>query len=160
MNFYDPTQFEFLKPIKDNFETILSEFNAIKDSTMPWMEKDLYTGKWDVIGFRYENQDFQKNKELAPKTCELFDSLGDKIFTYGFSILRPECELKPHTGDVNTVLRAHLCLYTNDNCALVINDEPKTWTVGEFLVFDDTNLHYSYNRGTTDRVVLLFDFYK
>ena len=160
MNFYDPSQFEFLKPIKDNFGIILSEFNAIKDVSMPWIEKDLYTGNWDVIGFKYENQDFPKNKELAPKTCEIFDALSDKIFTYGFSILRPGCEIKPHVNDITKVLRCHLCLYTNDKAALVVNEEVKPWTVGDLLVFDDTNLHSSYNRGETDRVVVLFDFYK
>lgn len=163
MNFLNPNDFSFLSSLKEGFQDIVSEYNAIKNRSMPWAESFLYTGNWDVIGFKYEGNDFPENKELAPKTCALFDSFSDKIHTYGFSIMRPNTEILEHINedkDADKFLRGHLCLYTNPNAGLVVNNELKNWTVGEFLVFDDTNPHSAHNRGDSDRVVALFDFFK
>lgn len=159
-NFLPPENFLFLKQLKDNFQTIYDEFMSTKDVSHPWDDELLYDGKWDVIGLKYENINIEDTQQLFPKTTEIFKSLPNRIYTYGFSIMRPGCEIHPHVNNINYVLRGHLCLTTNENCALIVNDETKNWQVGELLVFDDTNMHSAYNRGETDRVVLLFDFYK
>jgi beta-hydroxylase len=159
-NFLDPENFPFLKQIKDNFQIIHDEFIKATDVSQPWEDELLYDGKWDVIGLKYENINILDFQRVFPKTTEIFNSLPNKIYTYGFSIMRPSCEIHPHVNIINYVLRGHLCLSTNDNCALIVNEESRNWQVGELLVFDDTMLHSAYNRGNTDRVVLLFDFYK
>jgi len=161
MNFLNPKHFSFLQTIKKDFKTILDEYNSIFTKAIPWPDSRLYNKGWDVIGFKYEGQvptECSNNRILAPKTCELFESLDVDIFTYGFSILRAGCEIKPHYGHNHDVLRSHLCLYTNPDAKLIVGDESKDWVIGDFLVFDDTNLHSAYNKGTTDRVVVLFDF--
>jgi beta-hydroxylase len=160
MNFLDPNNFNFLKPIKDNFQVILEEYNNVAHKSTPWMERYLHNDKWDVIGFKFDGKDFPENKILAPKTCELFESIDAKVFTYGFSILRAGCEIKPHVNDNHDVLRSHICLYTNPDAFLVVNNEARNWVVGDLLVFDDNNEHYAFNKGTTDRIIVLFDFYK
>jgi beta-hydroxylase len=159
-NFLDPELFPFLKEIKDGYKTIYDEFKSTPDISKPWGDTKLYGGGWDVIGFRYEGIDFPENKSVFPKTNEIFESLKDRLYTCGFSILRPGCEIREHVNYNHDVLRCHLCLYTNDNCALVVNDEARNWKAGELLVFDDTKKHSAYNRGDTERVIVLFDFYK
>ncbi|MET8463577.1 aspartyl/asparaginyl beta-hydroxylase domain-containing protein [Micromonospora zamorensis] len=44
------------------------------------------------------------------------------------------------------------------DCALRVGDETRQWREGETFVFDDTVTHEAWNYGTSDRVVLLFDF--
>jgi beta-hydroxylase len=161
-NFLDPNDFPFLKEIKNNFQLIYDEFNAVTTLTQPWMESHLHNGKWDVIGLKFNHQDISMAKNIYPKTCQVFDSFGDKVKTYGFSIMRSGCEIYEHIDEDHigtNILRGHLCLSNNPDCALVVNGEVKNWEVGELIVFDDTNPHSAYNRGTTDRIVLLFDFY-
>ncbi|MEU7588207.1 aspartyl/asparaginyl beta-hydroxylase domain-containing protein [Micromonospora sp. NPDC049230] len=66
--------------------------------------------------------------------------------------------IKPHQGWVTTVYRAHLGLVVPQHCALRVGDETRQWREGETFVFDDTVMHEAWNYGTSDRVVLLFDF--
>jgi beta-hydroxylase len=161
VNFLDPKVFQFLKTIQDGFSTILDEYNTVQTKGVPWPELFIYNKGWDVIGLKYQGK-HREFRDMFPKTCEIFDSVKTPgIPTYGFSIMRPGCEIKPHKGYTELqgpVLRGHLCLTTNPDSRLVVNDEERNWEVGEFLIFDDLNLHAAYNRGTTDRVVVLFDF--
>jgi aspartyl/asparaginyl beta-hydroxylase (cupin superfamily) len=159
-NFLNPSDYPFLKTIKDAYPTILDEYNSVIADTQKWSESYLHNGKWDVIGFKFEGKDIPETKKIFPKTNQIFESLKDKIHTCGFSIMRAGCEIYEHVNDNHDVLRCHLCLITNPECALVVNDEIKKWEEGELLVFDDTNRHYAYNRGNKDRIIVLFDFYK
>lgn len=158
-NFLNPDDYPFLKIIQNGFSTILEEYNSATVTPQPWHEGG-YTGKWEVLGLKYHGKDVPETKILFPKTNEIFDLIKEKIHTCGFSILRPGCEISKHTDYDHNTLRCHLCLQTNPDCALVVNDEIKNWKVGELLLFDGLNTHYAYNRGKTDRVVVLFDFYK
>lgn len=160
MNFLDPNDFGFLKTIKDNFDIILADYHNISAKNCPWGDPTLYSGGWDVIGLKYEDNDIQENKALVPRMCNIFDSLPVKIYTYGFSILRSGCIINPHRGEITKILRSHFCLYTNPKASLTVNGESRNWTVGDFLVFDDCVEHSACNLGETDRVVVLFDFYR
>lgn len=68
--------------------------------------------------------------------------------------------MEPHFGVTHKVLRAHLGLYVNGDAGICVGNETRHWKEGELLIFDDSILHYAWNRGPTTRVVLLFDFYK
>lgn len=160
MNFLEPKDFPFLQTIKERFNDIKDEFLNTSAVSSPWIDKHLYEKGWDVIGLKYEGEVFAENKLKFPVTTEIFESLPVNVFTYGFSIMRPGCEIVPHRGKNHDVLRSHLCIQTNPDSHLIVNDEARNWTESEFLVFDDTELHAAHNRGTTDRVVVLFDFYK
>lgn len=159
-NFLNPNDYPFLKTIKDAFPIILEEYKTTIAQPQSWMESYLHNGKWDVIGLKYEGTEIPETQELFPKTNEIFQQFKDKIHTCGFSIMRAGCEIYEHSNDNNEVLRCHLCLISNPKCALVVNKEAKYWEEGELLLFDDTNPHYAYNRGDSDRIIVLFDFYK
>jgi aspartyl/asparaginyl beta-hydroxylase (cupin superfamily) len=66
--------------------------------------------------------------------------------------LRPP-SLSP-VAPLQYVLRCHLGLVVNDRCALCVG----SWQAGRTLVFCDAEEHEAWNRGGTERVVLLLDF--
>ena len=159
-NFLNQNDYAFLKEIKNACEDIKNEFELMSDVSHPYYEFNLHNGKWEIIALRHQNKDIKTNISLFPKTTKIFKSLGDKIYTCAFSILQPGCEIIEHVNNDHGVLRCHLCLSTNQDCAIIVNGETKKWIPGDFLIFDDTNPHSAYNHGDTPRVVVLFDFYK
>jgi aspartyl/asparaginyl beta-hydroxylase (cupin superfamily) len=74
-----------------------------------------------------------------------------------FSRLTPGAHIPPHTGFINTRLICHLPLIVPEGCAFRVGNETRPWREGELLVFDDTIEHEAWNRGASDRVVLIFD---
>lgn len=154
--YYDPNDFPFLLPLKDNWNEIKSEYDKICSNSFSWPQ-DIHNGKWDVIGLRFEGNDLPILNE-TPTLKNICSS--DIFYTFGFSIMRAGAEIYPHTGISNKLLRAHLTLYSNDDCALQVEDKKYIWKEKDLMVFDDTFMHSAWNRGTTDRVILLLDFYK
>jgi beta-hydroxylase len=150
------SEFPFLKDLEDSWQDILSEYHTLAKLQVKWFES-IHNDLWYVIGLKFQDQDLE-NKKLAPVTSKLCDSISG-IHTYGFSIMKPQCEIHPHVGYTSEVLRGHLGLITNENCGIKINGHDISWTQGKAFVFDDTLIHSAWNRGTEDRVVLLFDFF-
>jgi aspartyl/asparaginyl beta-hydroxylase (cupin superfamily) len=158
MSFLSASDFPFLRSLEARWEQIRAEYDALASQATEWHEP-IHNGKWSVIGFRFQDQDLPENRIQAPVTCALCDAIP-RIHTYGFSIMEPGCEIEPHVGYTNEVLRGHLGLYSNPGAALQVGEEIKNWHEGEVFVFDDTTLHAAWNRGESRRVILLFDFYK
>lgn len=77
-----------------------------------------------------------------------------------FSLLKPGTHIAPHHGMLNTRLIVHLPLIAPPGCALRVGAETRGWSLGEALVFDDSIEHEAWNRGTTTRVVLLFEIWR
>jgi aspartyl/asparaginyl beta-hydroxylase (cupin superfamily) len=74
-----------------------------------------------------------------------------------FSVLRPGAHIPAHNGPTNTRLTVHLPLVVPEGCEFRVGDEIRPWRPGELLIFDDTIQHEAWNRGTSRRVILLFD---
>jgi aspartyl/asparaginyl beta-hydroxylase (cupin superfamily) len=77
-----------------------------------------------------------------------------------FSRLTPGTHIQPHHGMLNTRLICHLPLVVPDGCALRVGAETRQWTEGELLIFDDSFEHEAWNRGTSDRTILLFEIWR
>jgi aspartyl/asparaginyl beta-hydroxylase (cupin superfamily) len=135
MSFLNTTDFPLLKTLEDHWEQIRTEYDAMASQSIPWYEP-IHNGKWDVLGLRFQGQDFLENQQQAPITSSICNALPG-IFSYGFSIMKPGCEIHPHVGYTDTVLRGHLGLYSNAHAALQVGEETKTWTPGKIFVFDD-----------------------
>lgn len=157
-NYIDPKLFDFLKPIKENYSEILSEFQSISAQAFPHFE-NIYKGNWNIIPFALDDKDFSDYKNIAPKTCEILDAIPG-ICLYGFSIFEPETETEELCSEDYENLRGNLCLTTSSNAKIVIEGEAREWTPGEVMIYDHTLNHYSYNKGNANHVVLLFDFKK
>ncbi|MFZ5706074.1 MAG: aspartyl/asparaginyl beta-hydroxylase domain-containing protein [Pseudomonadota bacterium] len=77
-----------------------------------------------------------------------------------FSRLTPGTHIQPHHGLLNTRLICHLPLIVPDGCGLRVGAETRSWREGELLIFDDSFEHEAWNRGTSDRTILLFEIWR
>ena len=87
-------------------------------------------------------------------------SIGARSPMALFSRLTPGTHIQPHHGLLNTRLICHLPLVVPDGCAIRVGAETRAWREGELLIFDDSFEHEAWNRGTADRVVLLFEIWR
>jgi beta-hydroxylase len=159
--FYDISRFPELEELQSNWRTVLAEYTQLKTGVIPYFEEDLYLGEWDIFPFVMFGEFDPDRCKLCPKTWELLKRVPE-LRTAGFSILRHTTDIHPHTGGTHgKVLRCHLGLITPSNGALIVEDEPRRWEEGKFLIFDDNKEHYAYNHNVSeDRVVLLIDIPK
>lgn len=77
-----------------------------------------------------------------------------------YSRLRGGTHIAPHHGLLNTRLICHLPLIVPEGCGLRVGHETREWQFGEMLIFDDSVEHEAWNRGTEDRIVLLFEIWR
>jgi aspartyl/asparaginyl beta-hydroxylase (cupin superfamily) len=160
--FEDPAQFPFAANLERNWRIIRDELIALRSTAFTaWPEKSLYgeTG-WSTFGFYAFGQKQSANCALCPRTASLVESVPG-LATAGFSRLAPGAHIQPHVGYdeySRYVLRLHLALETNANCALRVAGETRTWEEGRALIFCDAIDHEAWNRGNTTRTVLLLDF--
>jgi len=77
-----------------------------------------------------------------------------------FSRLTPGTHIQPHHGMLNTRLICHLPLIVPDDCGLRVGAETRSWREGELLIFDDSFEHEAWNRGASDRTILLFEIWR
>lgn len=77
-----------------------------------------------------------------------------------FSRLTPGTHIQPHHGLLNTRLICHLPLIVPDGCSIRVGAENRSWREGEMLIFDDSFEHEAWNRGASDRTILLFEIWR
>lgn len=77
-----------------------------------------------------------------------------------FSRLKPGTHIQPHHGMLNTRLICHLPLIVPEGCGLRVGAETRAWHEGELTIFDDSFEHEAWNRGTSDRTVMLFEIWR
>ncbi len=104
----------------------------------------------------------KENAERCPQTMAALDSLPlaqarDYMPEIFFSVLQPGAHIIPHYGQMNIRLTVHLGLIIPDGCGLRAGEETRKWVEGQLLIFDDSFEHEAWNRGDSDRVVLIFE---
>lgn len=140
-----------IKFCQQNHATIVNLFDSLKHNIFEWPETNLYHGNWNSIPLRYNYKtvihspldDFLKQTSIAM-----------------FSILGPNTELKKHRGHLGYceyIKRYHYCIHESEDNVLAVNYEPFIWQEGEGFWFDYSLEHWGWNRGTKDRVILMFD---
>ncbi len=156
--FLDPGAYPFVAPLESHWRVIERELASVQaKSFMPWPERFLYEGHWDVFGLYAFGEKLPGNCALCPETTRVVEAVPG-MTTAGFSFLAPGTVIRPHTGYSGEVLRCHLGLVVPDGCALRVGAETRSWEAGKCLIFDDTVEHEAWNRGTQGRAVLLIDF--
>jgi aspartyl/asparaginyl beta-hydroxylase (cupin superfamily) len=160
--FENPNQFPFAAELERNWRIIRDEMVALRETGfIAWPEKSLYGGTgWNTFGLYAFGEKQRDNCALCPRTTALVESIPGMAMA-GFSRLAPGAHIKPHVGYdeySRYVLRLHLALETNPDCALRVADETGSWEEGRAMIFCDAVEHEAWNRGTTTRTVLLLDF--
>jgi len=121
----------------------------------------LHNGKWDFIPLKAIYKKDGKLETAIHQDEYIRTLLDDKlIITASFSILRPGAIIHRHRGFpgfAEKTWRAHVCFIEAEDCAFFVGEQEFKWEKGKAFHFDDSKHHSGYNRGTTDRVVLLID---
>lgn len=158
--FESATRFPFVSVLEQNWESIRSEFSALRDSELlEWPETNLYNQGWKVFGLYAFGKRLDDHCAACPETAALVEAIPG-MTTAGFSRMAPGTEIRPHEGYTHEVLRCHLGLVIPSDCGLRVGEETRTWEPGRCLVFDDTTEHEAWNRSGESRVILLVDFLK
>ena len=166
-NFFDTTDFPFLKVLEDGWQDILKEGLALsEDDLMPYPVEEFYNRGWWVCGLfsvDYPGASAEelepwlaRNRELCPKTTALVSQLPDNQLA-GFSILEPGCEMEPHVHDDGYHI-CHLGLVIPGGSGIKVRDETRVWEEGKCFAFHETAEHYAWNHGKTRRLIFLADF--
>lgn len=155
--FYPLDSFDGVQQLADRWEVVRDEVEGLsKSAFMRWPETNLYKGNWTVFPLFKIGVKVARNCLLCPQTVMMLDQIPGMI-NAGFSSLAPRTHIAPHQGYTSEVLRCHVGLKPSENSAIRVGDEVRPWTAGSCFIFDDTIEHEAWNRGTTTRVVLLFD---
>jgi aspartate beta-hydroxylase len=117
---------------------------------------------WDAFFFYRHGVRQDANHARCPQTSAALETcplnrIRGQAPEICFSVLTPGTHILPHHGDTNTRVVAHLPLIVPPGCALTVGGELHEWREGEPVVFDDTFEHEAWNRGESDRVVLILD---
>ncbi len=164
--FYDKNEFDFLRPISENFSVIKQELVDLIDvkkedqwlRTFPDYVNSKTYKAWKVFSFIFFQMKFPENAKLCPKTAKLVYSIP-QILSCDFSYLDGNTHIKPHKGYSRMVLRCHLPLVVPSEklCAIRVGNETRHWKEGELMIFDDSFEHEAWNKTDEKRIVLMFD---
>ncbi|MHA4836742.1 aspartyl/asparaginyl beta-hydroxylase domain-containing protein [Sphingopyxis sp. MSC1_008] len=177
--FFDRTDFDWVPAIEAATGAIRAELQAMIESSSdrfgpyvtaspdrpppnnPLLDKPDWGAAWLwKDGVVAEGMD-----ELCPATLAALE-LAPRPVIPGrapialFSRLTPGTHIQPHHGLLNTRLICHLPLIVPDGCGIRVGAETRAWREGEMLIFDDSFEHEAWNRGASDRTILLFEIWR
>ena len=163
--FHDPANFAFVPRLQAAHPRILAELTRLDAHDFVASPDSLTTvaDGYDETGWRWfalfdDGAVPTTGAARCPETMRACREVPGLV-NAGFSMLRPGTHLYPHQGERDGVLRCHLpLLVPNGDVALRIADDVRHWQPGRCLVFDDRFVHDAWNRGGSDRVVLLLTF--
>jgi aspartate beta-hydroxylase len=169
--------FPWYAQLEDNFQIIREElFNILRDAqgivpflgdTTPEQTAQQLAGSkgaptWDAFFFYRHGKRMDENCARCPRTAAILDALPlvrirEHAPEICFSVLTPGTHILPHRGVTNTRVVTHFPLVVPEECALNVGGELRAWEPGHCFTFDDTFEHEAWNRGESNRVVMLMD---
>ncbi len=167
-NFFPKEQFEWVKPLEDNWTVIRKELEPLLKYTeyLPNLqdlsEEDAHLStddRWKTYFLYAFGMKSERNCERCPETTKLIESVPGMVTAF-FSILSPGKHIPKHRGVYKGLIRYHLGLVVpqpNTLCRMTVGDGMINWEEGKSVVFDDTYPHEVWNDSDEVRVVLLMD---
>lgn len=164
IHYYDPKDFYVTDQLISSYPKIRKEYmrwhkftKRVRYKNWLWENIDLEKqGCWEIIPLMRHHEPIRHLRFFFPTTFDLIYRLP--IYeNLMFSIFSPGTEVHPHIGWSSHFVRIHLGIDCNDECELVLEQQTLKEENGKVIMFDDFQRHYAYNRGTTSRVVLIFD---
>lgn len=116
---------------------------------------------WRVFPFYAYGHINEENCQRAPILTSILRQIPS-IKLAMLSMMEEGAEIPLHCGFFKSVLRVHLCLWTDNedkgmNRYIEVGGEKYSWKEGELVAFDDTYPHRVYNAVKGRRVVLFLD---
>lgn len=121
-------------------------------------------GDWKHFNLYLRGKKLVENCQKVPYTCQILDQI-EPAFSCSrgqikLSLLSPDAHVWPHCGLTNSRLRTHLGLVVPYGCCKIrVANETLEWEEGKLLIFDDSFEHEVWHNGTSDRLVLIVDFW-
>jgi len=174
---FEREQFSWMSKLEDQWQLVKDEFLALADKQAEFtpyvgagpgvpesMQNLAGSHDWDSFHLYVGGKVQTANAASCPVTSKLLATvpmarLAGVAPEAFFSVLRPGAHIKPHHGISNVKVAVHLPLLVNEQCALRVGDEWRSWQAGQCLIFDDSFEHEAYNRGAQVRVVLIFEIW-
>ncbi len=163
--FYDPAEFEWVRPLEEAYPVIKQELLAVLEQDAAGFQAYLSEANarlegWNTFNFFFYGRKFEENCARCPKTTAILESLPrfetDHIM---FSALNPNSHIPPHAGPMNGIIRGHLALVAPEGCYIRVGRDERTWQEGKVLVFDDSFEHEVWNHSSRVRIVLFMNFW-
>jgi aspartyl/asparaginyl beta-hydroxylase (cupin superfamily) len=176
--FFEREEFAWVPDVERRTDAIRDELNALLadgDHFQPYVTYSanapapanhlLESADWSASYLFEGGQPHAVNAPPCPETMAALAAapqpvIGSRSPMALFSRLTPGTHIRPHHGMLNTRLICHLPLVVPGDCALRVGAETREWREGELLIFDDSFEHEAWNRGSSDRVVLLFEIWR
>jgi beta-hydroxylase len=162
--FLDPSSLPGLALLRQEWRAIRRELAALDAADFaPWSERHIYRGDWNTF-ILFDGYQARQRRMIAetcacmPETARLLADVPG-LLTGGFSRLGPGAHIVPHKGYDPQVVRVHLGMQVPDDCWIAVGAHKRSWCEGEWLAFDDTQLHMATNRSAQSRILLLLDIY-
>jgi hypothetical protein len=164
-SFYPYEDFPELKPLQENWKAIRDEIIAYEKERGDISGIHSYSpadvkGNWSTINLESYMVLFHNQRKKFPLISKITSEIPT-CTTVTISILSPHTEIKPHFGDTNGVIRAHLGLIVPDPYPVVgmrVGDEESGWKEGELLLFTIVKRHSVWSTSPRKRYLLLIDF--
>lgn len=163
--FYDPAEFEWVRPLEEAYPVIKQELLAVLEQDAAGFkayltEDNTRLAGWNTFNFFFYGKKFEENCARCPKTTAILESLPrfetDHIM---FSSLNPHSHIPPHAGPMNGIVRGHLALVAPAGCYIRVGRDERTWQEGKVLAFDDSFEHEVWNHSDSVRIVLFMNFW-
>jgi beta-hydroxylase len=162
----DPKCLPELAKLRENWQVIRDEAKRLYEA-----DQIQVSSRYDDIGFnsffkkgwkrfylKWYDEPLPSARDLCPRTVELVESIPS-VTAAMFTLLAPKSKLPEHRDPFAGALRYHLGLVTpnSERCRIVIDGEPRSWTDGGELLFDETYLHRAQNDTDAARIILFCD---
>lgn len=144
------------------------------------VNKDDYSGGWDVLPLRCQRQHLQAHPILqgfaiaegddwenlpvmaqCPEIQNLFAQLQCPINAARLMRLKAGAEIKPHRDHELSLefgeARLHVPIHTSDAVSFLVDNKKIPMQAGELWYFNADQVHEVYNRGSEDRINLVID---
>lgn len=168
--FYDPKLFSNLRAIKPYENHIIKECLNLYSNNKKWIdwpEKSLYKNKdnWKIYPLFAFGSWADKNCSMVPSLTKYLKSIPDLKIAL-LSKLGSKTSLESHQGwgkYSNHILRCHYGIKIPPNCYMAVKNKSdkkynkKYHKYKEWLVFDDSKLHYADNKSNQERLILIID---
>ncbi len=155
--FLDCSDFDFIPPLEQNWQSIRREALSIPDDLFePWIQRDMYGTGWHLAELNFYGKPVPAMLERCPTTADSLERIPGLVMAT-FSRMAPGTHIEPHVGWGDRVYRFHLGLVVPPDCAIKVGNETRPWQEGACLGFDDTEWHEAWNESSETRTVLMID---
>jgi beta-hydroxylase len=163
--FFSESQVPGLDILRENWTVIRDEAQALMadregipplGKVSPDHRRIAASSQWKSFFFTGYGYHPMANRARCPRTAGLVDQVPNVVVAF-FSIFEPGTHVPEHLGVTKAVLNVHLGLIVPqdaERCRIQVDGEERSWSPGEYLIFDETYRHEVFNDTDEPRVVL------